>query len=219
MKKLSRRDFLKTTSLVSLAVLTPASVRSLIENAVDAKAHPNVIVLVFDTMSARNLSLYGYRRKTSPNFERFAERATVFHNHISGGNYTTPGTASILTGTHPWTHRAINQSGLVLQSLSSHNIFSLFGDQYNKFAYTQNLWADYLLNQFEKDIDIHLLPGSFSIADKSFGAKFSNDLNTANRSFDDFLFQTGSRPASLLFGALEKQYFLYRLAKTSDKGY
>ena len=151
--------------------------------------------------------------------ERFAERATVFHNHISGGNYTTPGTASILTGTYPWTHRAINQSGLVLQSLSSHNIFSLLADQYNKFAFTQNLWADYLLNQFEKEIDLHLLPGSFSIADKSFGAKFSNDLNTANRSFDDFLFQTGSRPASLLFGALEKQYFLYRLAKTSDKGY
>ena len=219
MKKLSRRDFLKTTSLVSLAVLTPASVRSLIENAVDAKAHPNVIVLVFDTMSARNLSLYGYTRKTSPNLERFAERATVFHNHISGGNFTSPGTATILTGTYPWTHRAINQSGLIRRSIAPHNVFSALGDQYNKFAFAQNVWADYLLNQFEKEIDRHLLPASFSLADKSLGAIFSNDLNAGTRSLDDFLFQAGHRPASLIFGPLEKQLLLHELAQISDKGY
>ncbi|MCJ7435648.1 MAG: sulfatase-like hydrolase/transferase [Anaerolineales bacterium] len=219
MKKLSRRDFLKTASLVSLAAMVPASARALFERAVGSRSQPNVIVIIFDTMSARNLSLYGYPRNTSPNFERFAERATVFHNHISSGNYTTPGTATILTGMYPWTHRAINQSGLILRSLSARNLFSLLGDQYNRFAFTQNLWADYLLNQFENDIDTYLLPGSFSVADKSFGKNFLNDLNAGNRAFDDFLFQEGSRPASLVFGALEKQYFMRQLAKTSDKGY
>ncbi len=33
------------------------------------------------------------------------------------------------------------------------------------------------------------------------------------------MFQTGNRPASLIFGPLEKQLFAHRLAKTSDKGY
>jgi arylsulfatase A-like enzyme len=219
MKKLSRRDFLKTISLGSLAALAPASVRSLIENAVVSAVHPSVIILVFDTMSARNLSLYGYRRGTTPNFERFAERATVFHNHISSGNFTSPGTASIFTGTYPWTHRAINQSGLILRSLSPHNIFSALDSQYNKFVFTQNVWADYLLNQFENDIDIHLLPASFSLADGSLGAIFPNDLNAGYRTFDDFLFQVGHRPASLIFGPIEKQHILYELAKISDKGY
>jgi arylsulfatase A-like enzyme len=219
MKSLSRRDFLKTVSLVSLTALAPASVRSLLENEIGGAAHPNVIVLVFDTLSARNLSLYGYHRETSPNIERFAERATVFHNHISGGNFTSPGTATIFTGTYPWTHRAINQSGLILRSHLPHNIFSEFGDQYNKCVFAQNVWVDYLLNQFEKEIDIHLLPASFSLAGRSLGAIFSNDLNEGTRALDNFLFQVGHRPASLIFGPLEKQYILHESAQISDKGY
>jgi len=189
MRKLSRRDFLKTLSLFSLAALVPASVRSLLENRAGARGYPNVIILVFDTLSARNMSVYGYVRRTSVNLERFAERSTVFHNHNSGGNFTSPGTATIFTGTYPWTHRAINQSGLILRSLLPHNIFSAFGGQYNKFAFAQNVWADYLVSQFEKEIDIHLLPASFSLADKSPGAVFPNDLNAGTRHWTIFYFK------------------------------
>ncbi len=219
MKKLSRRDFLKTAALTSLAALTPSYIKSLVGHREGDGTLPNVIVLVFDTLSARHLSLYGYPRETSPNLEQFSKRATVFHNHTSGGNYTTPGTATILTGTYPWTHRAINQSGLILRSRASRNIFSSFGQQYNKFAFTQNLWADYLLNQFEPEIDIHLLPTSYSVADNSWGALFPNDLNASNRALDDFLFQSDARPASLIFGPLEKQYLLHKLAGISANGY
>ncbi len=62
---------------------------------------PNIIVLVFDAMSADNLSLYGYRRETSPNFERLAQRSNVYHSHYSAGSFTTSGTASLLTGLYP----------------------------------------------------------------------------------------------------------------------
>lgn len=218
MKKISRRDFLKTISLASLAALAPSALttpRLFRSNG----GLSNVILIVFDTMSACDLSLYGYRRKTTPYLESFAERSTVYHNHMSGGNYTTPGTASILTGTYPWTHRAINQGGLILRSRASHNLFSAFDASYHKFSFAQNLWADYLISQFEDSLDDHLLPGSFSLIDKSSGKYFPNDLDVSSRALDDFLFSTNGMPASLLLGPLEKQFFLYNLARTSDKGY
>src|SRR5512142_1327858 len=111
MPKFSRRDFLKLGSLVSGAFAV-SRLASHVPLQQAASARPNILIIVFDAMSAKNLSLYGYRRKTTPNLERFARRATVFNQHYSPGNFTTPGTASLLTGLYPWTHRAINACGL-----------------------------------------------------------------------------------------------------------
>ena len=174
MKKISRRDFLKSSSAILLGSMVPGVARRFLDQSPghQGQPSPNIIVLVFDAMSAENLSVYGYRRATTPNLERFAERATVFHRHISAGNYTTPGTASLLTGTYPWTHRAINQGGIVLRTRSDHNIFSPFHSQYQRFAFTQNLWADYLIDEFGHSVDVHLLPGSFSVAEKTTGSFF-----------------------------------------------
>jgi hypothetical protein len=216
MKNISRRDFLKSAGALLLGSMIPGAARALLNRD---QRQGDVIVLLFDTMSARNLSLYGYRRGTTPNLERFAERATVYHQHISAGNYTTPGTASILTGTYPWTHRAINQGGIVLRDLKEQNIFSLFHPERHCFAFSQNLWAEYLIDQFENSIDSHLLPGSFSVVEKSGGSFFHNDGNISYRALDDFLFQTSGGVGSLVFGPLEKEVFLYRLARISKKDY
>ena len=70
------------------------------------QAQKNVIVLVFDAWSAHDVPLYGYQRDTVPNVVRFAENATVYHNHYTAGTFTVPGTASLLTGLLPWSHRA-----------------------------------------------------------------------------------------------------------------
>ena len=35
--------------------------------------NPNVILIVMDTVRAKELSLYGYPKKTSPNIDKFAE--------------------------------------------------------------------------------------------------------------------------------------------------
>ena len=98
--KLSRREFLKLTGLASLGIVTP----QFLTQPGTAPAVPggkNVLVIVFDAFSAYHLALNGYARETMPNLKRLAEKAVVYHNHFSGGNYTTPGTASLLTGTQP----------------------------------------------------------------------------------------------------------------------
>lgn len=66
------------------------------------KAGPrNVLFIVVDTLRADRLSLYGYRRPTSPNLEAFAREAVVFTNARSPAGCTFPSTNSLLTSREP----------------------------------------------------------------------------------------------------------------------
>jgi membrane-anchored protein YejM (alkaline phosphatase superfamily) len=91
---LNRRDFLKLAGLLSLGVSIP-SVEGLMKPPSQPQGKPkNIIVILFDAFSAYNISTYGYPRPTTPNIDRLAKRAIVYHNHFAGGNFTTPGMAS-----------------------------------------------------------------------------------------------------------------------------
>ena len=70
-------------------------------------ARPNIVILSMDALSAEHMSLYGAARPTTPQLTEFAEHATTFDQAYANGNFTTPGVASILTGTRPWTNRAL----------------------------------------------------------------------------------------------------------------
>ncbi|MEW5938619.1 MAG: sulfatase-like hydrolase/transferase [Chloroflexota bacterium] len=201
-RSFSRRDFLKLASLAAANVFLAGGLAARASEA----SRPNILIFVFDTLSARHMSLYGYHRKTTPNLERFAERANVYHRHYSAGNFTVPGTASLLTGTYPWTHRAFQQSGLIQRSLASHNLFAAASRPYRKTVFSQNLWAENLLSQFQADIDTHLPPTAFSQFDGLAGdsALFHRDKDVAFRAYDDFLFQKFDTPGSLYFSLLNK---------------
>ena len=152
MNQINRREFLKLASLATFSSL-PAYYGFPRELGANSDA-ANVIVLVFDAWSAHDISLYGFSRQTTPNLERFAERATVYHNHYAPANFTSPGTASLLTGTYPWTHRAFNHNSLVLPSLQNKSIFNYFSEnQYHTLAYTHNALANSLLKYFQSDLD------------------------------------------------------------------
>ncbi len=144
-KSINRRDFLKLAGLLPLSLAAPRFLQA----TPDQK---NVVVVIFDALSAYNISLYGYSRETMPNLAKLAERAIVYNKHYAGGNYTTTGTASLLTGTNPWTHRAFQNNSGVADSVASHNIFNAFQNYY-RLAYTHNLLANTLLRQFQKDIE------------------------------------------------------------------
>lgn len=149
---LSRRDFLKLAGMAPLALSVPPYLRNLeIKSGAQAASKQNVVVVVFDAFSAKNISLYGYPRDTTPNINRLAERAIVYNNHYAAGNYTTPGTASILTGTMPWTHRAINLGETTSDDFISKTIFNAFSDRYT-FAYSHNPAVNVFLTQFARGI-------------------------------------------------------------------
>lgn len=150
--RFSRRDFIKILGLASAGVLLPYH---LIEASRPARASsaPNILIVVFDAWSAQRCSLYGHTRPNTPNLERLAARAVVYHNHISGGNFTLPGTASLLTGMLPWRHRVFD---LPVNPRARHyadaTLFGLF-DDYHRFAYTHNPLAELLLRPALAGID------------------------------------------------------------------
>jgi arylsulfatase A-like enzyme len=186
MRKFSRRDFLKTSAAFAAGATFAGASQILSSAHFQTISKPNILIFVFDAMSARHLSLYGYARQTTPNLEKFAERASVYHRHFSTGNFTTTGTASMLTGLNPWTHRAFNYRGMIDRTLMDRNLFHLIGNEYTRLAFTQNLWADILLSQFETDLDVHLPCDSYSqFAD----SLIQPDALLADRDLAYFVFQ------------------------------
>lgn len=177
-RKLSRRDFLKLTSLIPLSLNLPKIIKSANQDK------PNVLVIIFDSWSATNTSLYGYPRETTPNINKLAEKAIVYHNHYASGHYTYPSTASFLTGVLPWTHKGywINQQGKILEEFSNKNIFHLLPD-YFRSAFTHNTLADGLLQDMAMGIDEYLPKDEFTILpSKLFDQLFQNDIDISSLS-------------------------------------
>ncbi|MBW2286373.1 MAG: sulfatase [Deltaproteobacteria bacterium] len=66
----------------------------------------NIVLISLDTTRADHLGVYGYEKQTSPNLDRFAERATVYERAYSTSSWTLPTHASIFTGLLPMQHGA-----------------------------------------------------------------------------------------------------------------
>ena len=183
-QRLNRRDFLKLVSLLPVGLSAPRVLRTFGPFGAAQGQPKNVIVIVFDAFSAYDISLYGYARQTTPNIDRLAGRAVVYHNHFSGGNFTTPGTASVLTGVLPWTHRALNLNGQVIQPYVDNNIFSAFKDYY-RIAYTHNGYANTFLKQFQHHLDEWIPRESLYLEsyDSFISTLFSNDDDIASISW------------------------------------
>jgi arylsulfatase A-like enzyme len=84
---------------------------------------PHVILIDIDTLRADALSIYGCPKPTSPNLDRWAERATVYRDAIASSSWTLPATISIMTGTHVRQHGVTERgsrnigSALMLQTM------------------------------------------------------------------------------------------------------
>jgi arylsulfatase A-like enzyme len=180
---ISRRDFLKLLALLPPSFYLSKFIQQQDQTLQDSGAQ-NVLVVVFDAWSAKNVPLFGYQRETTPNLSRVADRATVYQNHYAGANWTTPGTATLLTGTYPWTHRAFSQSDYVAKDRERHNIFNAFG-QHFRLGYSHNSIVDRFLYQFSKDIELVIPQKSlFAANDLSFDRFFNRDGDIASLTWD-----------------------------------
>ena len=90
--------------------------------APDLSAKPNVVLISFDALTAQDMSLYGYRLPTTPQFERLARRSYNFVNFVSSSDFTTPAVASLLTGQYSLTNRVFQLYGHVPHRLRKDNI-------------------------------------------------------------------------------------------------
>lgn len=212
MSTLTRRDFLKLASAFTVGSLAQGSLKYLKAQG----DRPNIIIILFDAMSAIHMSLYGYPRETTPNLSRFAERSTLYHNHYAGGNFTTPGTASMLTGMYPWKHRAFNQGGLVKSELAKYNPYTLLGKDYFRLGFSQNPWPDRLISQYYEDVDRFLPSTAYSLrGNKLVSDKVGKDRYLASIAFEEFLFTLSTDiMGSSLLGYIYKSLALDSILNT-----
>lgn len=206
--KLSRREFLKLLALAGIAgagsPLYSMHRSSPSKNTRSGASLPNIVILVLDTLSAHHLSFLGYKRETTPNMARFAERATVFHKHYAGGNFTVPGTASLLTGTYPWSNYALHLFGSVRDKYVERNIFHALAENYTITAFTHNYLVMGLLNQFQEDLDRVTLPKDLAILSGSFADRLFPDDFLASIWGERVIRGSGSElPGSLFLSFLE----------------
>jgi len=191
MSKINRRDFLKLAGAISIGSLAPQFLfKPGLGNANGDQQ--NVLMIIFDAWSAHHLSLHGYPRETMPNLNKLVEKAIVYHNHYSAGKFTTPGTASLLSGVLPWTHRATAHNDTVSDNFLDKNLFSLF-PHYHRIAYSHNILANTLLKQFFLEIDDYISRESLFISsDKLVELFFSRDEDIASVSWIRALKQSGT---------------------------
>jgi arylsulfatase A-like enzyme len=62
----------------------------------------NVVLIVWDTVRAYNLSLYGYPRRTTPNLERWARRGVRYDLALAPAPWTYPSHSCFFTGQWPY---------------------------------------------------------------------------------------------------------------------
>ena len=210
---LTRREFLKLISLTPVGIFSRPL--SNLMKAADT-GMPNIIIIVFDAWSQRHVSLYGYPRQTMPNLEKFAAHATVYHNHYTAGTFTTVATSSMLTGLHPWSHRALQLGSIVTPSHASHNIFSLLSDTHSTLGYAQNEFADQILYGFDMELDQHIDNLAFSAQASNFYGSpvFDKKNQIAFASIEDNMIRRDKgNDSSLFLGPLLRLYFLRKRLK------
>ena len=71
---------------------------------VPASVQPNIVIYLVDTLRADHLGVYGYRRDTSPNLDRWAQESVLFEQAYSPTSWTRPAMVSLFSGRDAVSH-------------------------------------------------------------------------------------------------------------------
>jgi arylsulfatase A-like enzyme len=208
---LNRRDFLKLAmSFPLLGLRSNLSVdRKGLTSGTNSQI--NILIIVFDALSALHLPIYGYPRPTTPNLERFARRANVYHAHYAPANFTTPGTASLLSGLYPWTHRAFHLHGTVLPERVDQNLFHQAGSEFFRLGYSHNLLVTSLLFQDRRDLDSFEFSRELALLDLEYSDRlFPKDYNDSFWSESAILRGGSAKPTSLFLTQVYRLWQFFR---------
>ena len=110
-----------------------------------ADERPNVLIIVWDTVRADRMSLYGHHRKTTPQLDAWAAEATVYEQATAPGMWTLPTHATMFTGLRGTTHGA-KASWRWLDHRFETLAETLSGSGYETVAMSSNLIASPMTN-------------------------------------------------------------------------
>jgi arylsulfatase A-like enzyme len=72
-----------------------------------SKPRRNVVLISLDSLRADHVGAYGYKRDTSPRFDRFAKDGVLFRNAISTSSWTLPTHLTMFTGRSQVSHGVV----------------------------------------------------------------------------------------------------------------
>lgn len=76
----------------------------LVENLEIETNRPNIILVTYDALTAKDMSVYGYHKETTPFISEWAKTATVFTRCEASANATYEAVPSLMTGKRVWSH-------------------------------------------------------------------------------------------------------------------
>lgn len=85
----------------------------------------NVILITIDSLSAVDMSIFGYSRNTTPKINEFSKRCYVFSSMYANSTSTYAGIYSILTGKYPVKKTFSNFFSFLKDLIKSENITSI----------------------------------------------------------------------------------------------
>jgi len=122
---------------------------------------PNVVVVVLDTLRARNCSSYGHERATTPVIDRLAEEGVRFSRATTVSPWTLPSHASLFTGVPPTAHRTNSLESQLPESLST-VATTLARAGYDTVGMSMNPWLSSLFGVTRGFETFHNLQGPFA---------------------------------------------------------
>ena len=164
------------------------------------KDRPNIILITFDALTARNMSVYGYERPTTPFIKKWAKEASLFTALEAEGATTTPTTASLMTGKRIWTHQTYHLDGSLPKKGGTENL-PLVLQQYGYYtmAFIVNPYASVKTLGLENNFNIASFPTQFHGPVSLFGH------------FDKFLYQFFGEKIKLHDWIIQRDFIPYRL--------
>jgi len=103
---------------------------------VEPEARPNILWIVWDTVRADRLGLYGHERDTTPALERWAATARVY-DCSAASCWTIPSHASMFTGLHPSEHGCVDMNSALAPERST--VAELLGESgYQTYLFSSN---------------------------------------------------------------------------------
>jgi arylsulfatase A-like enzyme len=132
----------------------PAPVEASTVSSVSS-SKPNIILVTMDALTARDMSLYGYERKTTPFLEEFARESHLFTRFHSNSNFTTPSVVSMLTSRHLWSHQTYHLTDNIREDIRSETFVRVLRENgYTTMAFVANRVANPFQLGIARDFDI-----------------------------------------------------------------
>lgn len=128
---------------------------------------PDIILITIDTVAEADAQVCGEGPTLMPRLREFAQQASCFSRHYASSNFTTPSTATMESGSLPWSHWAVQIVSKMAGPLQSTSLPAQLREAgYETHAVSTNLLASPRHHGTDRSYDSEVIAPSTSLGAK-----------------------------------------------------